>query len=57
MGIQLSEMATKVIGILILAVWVGGLVFGIVRLIGLLLKLKKLNRPENIKYFFLIVFI
>lgn len=55
MNTQLSNALSTVIWILFLMVIVAGLVYGIFRLIRLLLKIKKLNHPEIIKYYLLMI--
>lgn len=55
MEIQLSNLLINGIGILILSTITGGLIWGIICLIRLLFKLKKLNRPEIFKYYFLMI--
>lgn len=55
MDVQISNFLIKGIGVLILTVTVGGLIFGVISLIRLLLKIKKLNHPEIIKYYFFMI--
>ncbi len=55
MELQLTDIIAKGIGIFILLSIAAGLIFGIVCLVRLLLKLKKLNRPIIIFYYFLMV--
>ena len=56
MNVQISALLTKVVLMLFLVVLAGLLIFGVIRLARLFLKLKKLNRPEIIKYYFLMIF-
>lgn len=55
MEIQLSDFLIKGIGILILSVILGGFILGIFYLTRLLIKIKKLNQPRIIKYYFLML--
>lgn len=55
MEIQLSDFLIKGIGILIISVILGGFILGIFYLTHLLIKIKKLNQPGIIKYYFLML--
>ncbi len=54
MDTRLSVFFTKAIGILLLSVIVGGLVFGIIMFVRSMIKLKK-QSPKSVKYGFLII--
>ena len=56
MNVQISNLLAKVILMLFMVVLVALLLFGIIRLVCLFQKLKGLNRPEIIKYYFLMIF-
>ncbi len=55
MNLQLSNLLAKGTGLLILLAIIGGFVYGMVCLVRLLVRLKKLNHPEVIKYYFLMI--
>lgn len=55
MNAQISALLTKVVLMLFLAVLAGLLIFGIIRLVRLFQKLKGLNRPKIIIYYFLMI--
>lgn len=55
MDVKLSYFLSGIIGFLFLSVIIAGFVYGIIHLIRLLFKLKELNRPEMLKYYFLML--
>ncbi len=55
MDTRLSYLLSCVVLGLFLTIIIAGLVYGIIRLVRLLIKLRELNHPEIIKYYFLML--